>query len=331
MTTRHLILVLAFVAFVGRVHGEDGTQPKIFLEHVCYYRKPLVAHITRSRPWQEGRRDVLDWGCGSGALALALAEKGAQQVVAVDLDPAAVKAANQRLLLFPNAFARQPRLGSRIIGVPGHVAYRNQFDIVVSYMGALTDGTTEQKKISANYAMDCAVRACRNGGSVVVAEFSLIDIYELLIDTLITSFAIFAPSLVVKKLNWWQISLFCFFLSIIGGNSMTAFGVRNIVRSTEMNKWRVSSLLWILYFSLHLRTSLQRIKQQVHESKARMDLMKSAGLTEVKATYRPCFWIYEALGTDKVSKMTSFIANLSVWPAVMVIYQGKKQGKEVEG
>jgi len=331
MTTRHLILILAFVAFVGRVHGENGTQPKVFLDNVCYYRKPLVAHITRSRPWQEGRRDVLDWGCGSGALALALAEKGAQQVVAVDLDPAAVKAANQRLLLFPNASARQPRLGSRIIGVPGHVAYRNQFDIVVSYMGALTDRTTKQKKISANDAMDCAVRACRNGGSVVVAEFSLIDIYELLIDTLITSFAIFAPGLVVKKLSWWQISLFCFFLSIIGGNSMTAFGVRNIVRSTEMNKWRVSSLLWILYFSRHLWTSSQRIKQQVHKAQARMDLMKSAGLTEVKATYRPCFWIYEALGTDKVSKMTSFIANLSVWPAVMVIYQGKKQGKEVEG
>jgi len=41
----------------------------------------------RSRPWSS----VLDYGCGSGVLAIAAARIGARRIVAVDIDPAAVE------------------------------------------------------------------------------------------------------------------------------------------------------------------------------------------------------------------------------------------------
>jgi len=49
----------------------------------------IARHADPQRPWPR----VLDYGCGSGILAIAAALHGAQEVQAVDIDPAAVQAA----------------------------------------------------------------------------------------------------------------------------------------------------------------------------------------------------------------------------------------------
>jgi ribosomal protein L11 methyltransferase len=49
----------------------------------------IARHADAQRPWPR----VLDYGCGSGILAIAAALHGAQEVQAVDIDPAAVQAA----------------------------------------------------------------------------------------------------------------------------------------------------------------------------------------------------------------------------------------------
>lgn len=67
---------------------------------------PGLAFGTGSHPttqlclrWLEqtapGARHLLDYGCGSGILAIAAAKLGAQEVVGVDIDPQAVEAARQ--------------------------------------------------------------------------------------------------------------------------------------------------------------------------------------------------------------------------------------------
>jgi ribosomal protein L11 methyltransferase len=48
----------------------------------------IASHVDPLRPWPR----VLDYGCGSGILAIAAAMHGAREVQAVDIDPAAVQA-----------------------------------------------------------------------------------------------------------------------------------------------------------------------------------------------------------------------------------------------
>ncbi len=50
----------------------------------------IAAHADRSAPWQR----VLDYGCGSGILAIGAALFGASNIDAVDIDPAAVTSSN---------------------------------------------------------------------------------------------------------------------------------------------------------------------------------------------------------------------------------------------
>lgn len=51
----------------------------------------LAQYILNNPAWVAGKR-VLDFGCGSGVVALAAARAGAIEVVACDLDPASLKA-----------------------------------------------------------------------------------------------------------------------------------------------------------------------------------------------------------------------------------------------
>jgi ribosomal protein L11 methyltransferase len=74
---------------------------------------------TAQRPWA-GQR-VLDYGCGSGILAIGAAKFGAQDIVAVDIDPAAVE--STRL----NAAANQVALAA---GLPDLA--RGAFDLVLA-------------------------------------------------------------------------------------------------------------------------------------------------------------------------------------------------------
>lgn len=71
-----------------------------------------------------GKR-VLDYGCGSGILAIAAAKLGAAEVVAVDIDSAAVEATND------NALKNQVQLFS---GLPDMASERRQggYDVVIA-------------------------------------------------------------------------------------------------------------------------------------------------------------------------------------------------------
>ena len=66
----------------------------------------LLAHV-------EGGESVLDYGCGSGLLAIAAAKLGAARVVGVDLDPSALKASedNARANLVAATFVAPDAIG----------------------------------------------------------------------------------------------------------------------------------------------------------------------------------------------------------------------------
>ena len=64
---------------------------------------------------------VLDYGCGSGILAIAASKFGAQEVIAVDIDPAAVEST------FLNAAANEARLAT---GLPERAT--GQFNVVLA-------------------------------------------------------------------------------------------------------------------------------------------------------------------------------------------------------
>lgn len=71
----------------------------------------IARHATASPGWQ----GVLDYGCGSGILAIAASLYGAGQVVAVDIDPAAVTATRDNAAV--NGVALQAGLPSLAEGV----------------------------------------------------------------------------------------------------------------------------------------------------------------------------------------------------------------------
>lgn len=324
LLSRGALLFTFVIAIICRqAYGEDPTRGVVF-SNMCYRRNPVVTHITRSnKAWQEGRRDVLDWGCGGGALSLALVEQGANKVVAIDLNDKCVNAANQRLKSFPNAIAKRPQVGSKIVGLPGRIAYRNQFDLVISYMGALTDGTAgkKQQKIATRTAMDCAVRACRDDGYVIVAECAtMVGLVESL---MVSLFIILAPNL-VKDLNWWQISLLSALTSLVSKDPFVPLAARNIARSIAMKKLRMSSLAWSFHYLYIFISSLRHLWKGASNRRAEME---SAGLSDIKVTRRPCFRVAEVLEATDISKLCALIYNAMYYPGMVVIYQGRKQGK----
>lgn len=69
--------------------------------------------------------DVLDFGCGSGILAIAAAKHGAAHVWAVDIDPQAVQAS------LDNALANE--VSEKIsVGLSGELTLPTQFDVVIA-------------------------------------------------------------------------------------------------------------------------------------------------------------------------------------------------------
>ena len=120
----------------------DGIT-KTYAHSWAYRTGPVVKYIESTKPWKQGKRDILDYGCGGGALAVRLAEKGAGNVVAVDIDQNSVNVASRRLQSCPLATARGDNAVARFLGgdFRGIIGYLSAFDIVVSYRGALNDGT----------------------------------------------------------------------------------------------------------------------------------------------------------------------------------------------
>jgi len=65
----------------------------------CWASGQVLAHYLREHPHWVAGRTVLDFGCGSGVVAIAAARAGARRVIACDIDPLALAAtrANARL------------------------------------------------------------------------------------------------------------------------------------------------------------------------------------------------------------------------------------------
>jgi ribosomal protein L11 methyltransferase len=85
-----------------------------------------------AKPWREGKPvDVLDLGCGSGILAIAAAKLGASRIVAIDVDPQAIKATR--------ANAAENGVADVIEAHEGTLeAVSEQFDIIVANISGLT-------------------------------------------------------------------------------------------------------------------------------------------------------------------------------------------------
>jgi len=131
-----------------------------FATKVSYRVRPVVEHIQQTNAWKNQKtRDVLDWGAGGGLLASSLAKLGATSVVAVDVNPVAVQAAQRRLEPFPQAAAIQ---ATNLNELPTS----QTFDIIVSYQGALVDSTPGRSQ-----RIGAAAKVCRDGGSIIVAQF----------------------------------------------------------------------------------------------------------------------------------------------------------------
>ena len=65
----------------------------------CWASGQVLARFLRDDPgWVKGRR-VLDFGCGSGVVAIAAALAGAREVIACDIDPLALEATHKNAQL----------------------------------------------------------------------------------------------------------------------------------------------------------------------------------------------------------------------------------------
>jgi len=323
---RMLLLSALFVALVGIRHAsaDDASgrlKPGEAFSDMCYRRSPVVRHIARTKAWQDGRRDILDWGCGGGGLSLALAEQGATTVTAIDLHDKAIQVANQRLRKFPHATARRPQLGSKITGNPGQIAYSNQFDVVVSFMGALTDGTAGALKITSKTAMESAVRACRDEGYVIVAECYTVRFFAAMLILLLS----IAAHNLVGNLHWWQTDPLLLTLSYLGCGSDVGIWVmlaaRAIALDLEMTKLGIITIVGLPSFFYWLISGLKDHWER--ESQLRGE-MKSAGLVDIRASRRLCVRVTEVLEATDLAKLNSSILNALCYPGMIVVYQGKK-------
>ena len=73
----------------------------------------------------------------------------------------------------PELAVQGPQFVAGLLGImPGRIGFQSEFDTVVSYMGALSDGTSNENRIMGREAIQSAARACRDGGSVIIVELN---------------------------------------------------------------------------------------------------------------------------------------------------------------
>lgn len=338
-----LVLILGHSARPCICKKEDVVGD-IFAKILGYQPHPMVRYIQGTKSWREGRRDILDWGCGAGRLSQQLAKKGAKKVVAVDINANAIKSTKILLKNFPRSVARGAR--PLALGAPGQLGYYSDFDIVVSLCGALSEQTTNAVRIEAVEAMQQAVNACREGGLVLVGEIIEMKHYTNIFAMLLActfGYSKLAPWLwncseLVQYSLWYLIML-----PFVGktrtndlGHIPTAVIAKNIARSFLDREWRASSifffLLWLFFpgrgIAHHLRAEYR------HKGAQKMAL-KKAGLVNVKQSSRYMLTPIEAVRgkiATSVEKQAVFRGNLMFYPgALLLISQGEKPRNAATG
>lgn len=103
--------------------------------------EPLVRRLIRELSLDVEDRRVLDFGCGPGNLALALANAGAREVVGVDESRAMIDSARARLESDPRPAARRVRL---VVGDESTLAELGRFDAALCSLVLMMCATRER-------------------------------------------------------------------------------------------------------------------------------------------------------------------------------------------
>ena len=331
---------------LGKAMSEN---PKAFEDSIAYRPDAVLDYIKKTEPWKEGRRDILDYGTGNGLLASRLAEAGATSVTAVDISSTAVKAAQKRLEPFPSAMARGTRSSltcppgkSRSLA-PGAIGYRDRFDTVVSYKGALSEGTTTAKRIQPfTEAMQCAVRATRDNGKVIA-----VTIWN---DSRLKTWLKLAYLVGVGVLAWkyevfhnmasWKLDLGIYLSTLpIGGLLDVSFVIaarwvallkKRLDGPLEMSSGLIFVSLLALWTMLRIPHDLRKSYQdEKKEYQQHHKIMTDAGLTDIKSTTKVLLFPYKKLENNNPTlNWILFLLNSVFYYFLdLKIYEGTKKGK----
>lgn len=333
----------AAVCFDGDGVGQE------FAYYRAYRTKPVVDYIAKTKLWADGKRDILDWGCGGGSLSRALAERGANNILAVDISDHAIRSASKRLESFPNTAVEKPR---SIIPwhSPGTINFDSKFDIVISYRGALSRGSTEQDRIGPLSAMVNAAKACRDGGSVILVNHAIHVRLRHIIRTavLVVVFVLaIARTTWVAALSKFQLLKLSLAAVLLCPSSTYHFGyVLSLVHgviSSKYSKWIMflcgNALFDYIYNTIKLWE--EEFKTSSNERDATGGIMRKAGLSDVKVTRKICFLEYEPLPIRNCNAkdrrvmrwninlyLKSMRNNYRTYPSLLCIYEGTKERRQ---
>lgn len=318
----------------------NDSDQKMYSEYFAYRPDALLEYIKKSKPWKAGRRDILDYGSGSGILASRLAEAGANSVTAVDISSNAVQAAKKRLEPFPNATARGTRpLQWTVACPPGIIGFRDRFDMVVSFKGALSKGTTPLPRIDPlTQAMKCAARATRDGGQVLVATFGYHYKVWLTLSYLVSLGMLAWRNESFSNTMAWKRDI-CIYLSTL---PISGFNVSLMITARwisllkkrvngplEFSVWPVLatiySLCTIIEYSHALWLNYKTEKEQYASYEKSM---ADAGLKDIKRTRKFSLCPYEPLTKNNpLISLLCFGMNNVFYLANVNIYEGTKKSK----
>ena len=325
-----LFLFLSIVSCQARMNKADIIP--IAFSKAGYRPRLMVPYVTRTEPWKQGRRKVLDWGCGAGELAKVLANEGADQVVAVDKHPSAAKVAKRILKNVPNARFSSGKRWWWIPGIRGDLGYRNAFDIVISFGGGLQYGVPLKNNQGQGerlfYAMKQAVRACRPQGVVVESIIQTSPEYGVTIGLVLAGLV----GRFGKKWKWlWNRptwSQVCFWQMLVFplcGNPLAGPMMHEVAHTFKERKWRWTSIAIGCWNGLTSWKLLVRHNKLVVVK--RYILTVVGGLENVKVYRRLCFRPFSII-PNKDSDNTgcaSFLQNMLQPVRTIFVFVGTKK------
>lgn len=272
-----------------KLQEEEKIMMNWFATKVSYRVRPVVEYIQQTKAWKkQTTRDVLDWGAGGGLLASSLAKRGATSVVAVDINPVAVQAAQRRLEPFPQAAAIQATKLSELPTL-------QTFDIIVSYQGALLGSFPRRSQ-----KIDAAANVCRDGGSIIVAQFPHTQCSATLQG--IKGFGMgCALGFFLCEVRWNLFHMLC----------------------TALKYLRIMTPWYLGYVAVKLLLAELGTDEQLHGE------LLAAGFTNIRKSTKILFWPYQSL--EQPPKILFWLNNLRMQPLILHIWEGTRTGSPPKG